>query len=129
MREIKFRAWCPERKMMCKVLSINFEKDTISVEFADGHGFTDKISSVVLMQFTGLLDKNGTPIYEGYIVYIEHPAWHEKCVVEFKDGSFIFRALDEPSKDTVIPGYTFMREIWKVKVIGNIHQNPELLKE
>ena len=79
------------------------------------------------MQYTCLKDKNGKEIYEGDVVHIDHPAWREKCIVELSNGSFIFRALEEPSKDIVIPGYTFMRETWEVKVIGNIYENPELL--
>lgn len=68
MREIRPRAWCKERKLMCEVVSINFEENTITIKYPDGHGCTDKISEYILMCPTGLLDKNGVEIYEGDIV-------------------------------------------------------------
>lgn len=116
MREIKYRVIDPEKN-----------------EWIYLEPFSDEINEYVFRifqeypntigQYIGLLDRNDVEIYEGDLVEIQHPAWHEKCIVEFKDGSFIFRALDGDVKGDVIPGYTFMRETWQVKVIGNIYKN------
>ncbi|MGL6032426.1 MAG: YopX family protein [Kurthia gibsonii] len=63
MREIKFRAWEMNYKEIIDVDSINFESKIINTECA-----WRMFSEVILMQYTGLKDKNGREIYEGDIV-------------------------------------------------------------
>ena len=66
-------------------------------------------------QYTGLLDKHGKRIFEGDILSI----WNDRNdVVVFEDGAFIM-------EDTEIP----MRFAIKFEVIGNVHDNPEFMKE
>ena len=66
-------------------------------------------------QYTGMIDKNGNRIFEGDILSI----WNDRNdVVVFEDGAFIM-------EDTEIP----MRFAIKFEVIGNIHDNPELLEK
>jgi uncharacterized phage protein (TIGR01671 family) len=141
-REIKFRAWNSDWKMMVQpedIMSIHFDGVTANADAVDFNITTTdgqrnkntwedwETGVITLMQYTGLKDKNRVEIYEGDVVYIEHPAWTEKCIVEFKNGSFIFRALNGPSEGVVVPGYTFVRETWEVNIVGDIYENPELL--
>jgi uncharacterized phage protein (TIGR01671 family) len=81
------------------------------------------LNDLVIMQFTGLVDKNGVEIYEGDIVS-DGCRQNDHCisgvhVVELRDGAFFPFA---------VPGWEGTMSVDKCQVIGNIHQNPELLK-
>lgn len=110
MREFKFRAWHIKNKSMC---FFDFEKMKKDV-YQMGH-FMSLLNGDygdVLMQYTGLKDKFGIEIFEGDIIYVEYNYLGSMPVV-FKQGSFNILKYD----------------IKRCKVIGNIHENPELLKE
>ena len=66
-------------------------------------------------QYTGLNDKNGQRIFAGDILSLRNGRPH---VVRFEDGAFIM-------KDSTIP----MSFAIKFEIIGNAHDNPELLNE
>ena len=121
MREIKFRAWTTAKKEMFEpVYFDNLEVHWWSEE--DGHFIVigdvreDSILyQAILMEFTGLHDKNGKEIYEGDILLF---ADGSKSEVFFDEGSFTV----EDSESMSMTGYGLS------EIIGNIHENAELLK-
>jgi uncharacterized phage protein (TIGR01671 family) len=76
------------------------------------------------MQFTGLFDKNGKEIYEGDILKPINPPSQKKDnrFVEYVDGSFCYNDKYNGSR-------SLNHRLTKLfLVIGNIYENPELLK-
>lgn len=73
------------------------------------------------MQFTGLLDKNGTEIYEGDILLVQYYGDPKKVVVTYHETDAEFFPLS--SYDKSEDGYYYKNH----EVIGNIYENPELL--
>ena len=127
MRDIRFRAWNKETKEM------NYDvqrcKDCDSGE-CFGHYF---YKDYILMQYTGLHDKNGKEIYEGDIVsYIDTNSLFEDGIykVGFQYGSFMLYSLKFTTHDKVaINGndeedYKYSKDF---EVIGNIYEHSYLV--
>ena len=84
----------------------------------DKHGCSYEVDEETVGQYTGLKDKhgkNGKRIFEGDILSFRAGRTH---VVRFEDGAFIL-------EDSAIP----IPFAIKSEIIGNVHDNPELLKE
>jgi len=114
MREIKFRAWDDYKREMIPVKGIR-QYPTGGWSAWDGE--TEVLPcNVILMQFTGLLDKNGKEIWEGDI--LSTPAGYG--YVQYLNGAWYLCWPD--GGDTTLHGCPLER----LEVIGNIYENPEL---
>ena len=130
-REIKFRAWDKATKKMLRVNSLTFDFrlcDLWSGESKD-EGVARNWADVVFMQFTGLKDKNGKEIYEGDICEMAlttpYGLIKHKGVMKFNEKSAQF-GCDVETELENIADHIEQKEA--PKVIGNIYENPELLK-
>ena len=109
MREIKFRAWNKEENKM---------SEEFSFEDFDGSYFIPKawyLRNMEVMQFTGLLDKNGKEIYESDVVREANGDIRE---IVFEDGGFW---LKTPNGERYISSQGYR------EVLGNVFENKDLL--
>ena len=125
----KFRAWTEEGKVMYYGV-YPFKDGTLLLSY-DGIAFDEvPASDFILMQSTGLLDKNGNEIFEGDVVkyevgrntYTEEVAYDKNFAgfgVKDADANIIF-TFGELAEEISLSS---------LEVVGNIYENPELLGE
>lgn len=104
---------------MSEIRELDFTTKNIQLDHDDMDGtyYYTPFKRCHIMQYTGLLDKSGKEIYEGDVLSFDGHTNEEKFIasVVFKDGKFV---------DSL-----YGWDIGKYReIIGNIHQNPELLK-
>lgn len=123
MREIKFRIWDVENKKMLKVKELDFEATfyggRIAIRPKKCNDYFDT-EDVILMQYTGLKDKNGKEIYEGDIIeYCD-----DTYKVEFKEdrGGYFPFAQGDGCGCCECEVVTFSNNC---EILGNIYDNPE----
>ena len=134
MRKIEFRAWIKNYNCYADVLG--FEQGRLFVQFQSGeraqHRLYVPIEDCVLEQYTGLKDKNGQKIYNGDIVSEEFEYGGEKTKtiwqVRWCDDECAFE-LHYVSGLEVDDFSLNADDEEDYEIIGNIHQNPELLGE
>lgn len=115
MREIKFRAWDSENKKM----------DTPAILMCRYYDHVyrcicDDNESLILMQYTGLTDRNGEEIYEGDLIKCKRIDVNIVASVVFSPERAIFGLS--------LMGVAPFSEFKNLEIIGNIYEDPELLK-
>lgn len=126
MRELKFRAWDVSNKAMYtheelvdgSVVNPDVLLDCLA---RPGNGYD---TDTVLMQYTGLKDKNSKEIYEGDVVRYLEVVRYETGEKETWRTVEVKLWLDESAGSF----YLYPKINSSTEVIGNIYENPELLK-
>ena len=137
-RAIKFRAWDEENKQFADYEDI---EECLSCQNRDGWKSSDGmgccfginaveiLADCIIEQYTGLKDKNGKEIYEGDIVEEDIEVGDDDI-----DGEYRYQVVwdEETLCWSLSPNYgAIYKDLWETnlsrEVIGNIHENPELL--
>ena len=125
MKTIKFRAW--------DVLNSKWFDDIFAVGHSDEGNYVIDLDrwvyfepTVIIEQFTGLLDKNGKDIYEGDVVMLKEAK--RRYEVIFRDYSFKLKHFeDDVTQDLIWGALSRVKDfMWTIEIVGNIHENPEL---
>lgn len=128
MREIKFRTWNKEKKIMCYKNEDNSSGYWDGVDASVIELINNELNSHInseeydFMQFIGLHDKNGKEIYESDIVWIESE--EDYFIVEWEDSTARFILL---GRDLILDFDDFYEK--DLEVAGNIYENEELIRE
>lgn len=149
MREIKFRGKRLDNGEWVDgfVLFKQDKSEAVIAKLTDTESVCENVDPATVGQFTGFLDKNGKEIYEGDIVdYISpffrdltYPSYPEapidpkhfyRCVVVWneRDCGFGLVSLKEALLKPIEQQPVGITQISDSYLIGNIHDNPELLK-
>lgn len=119
----RFRAWDKEFKEMVQVYALVFDEQIIKATYKNGNVVKEDIKNYVLMQSTGLRDKNGKEIFEGDVVKMaknvySEPTYYE--VVRHRGGAYRLESKQ------------YGCELWlrhtDCEIAGDIYKNPELLE-
>ena len=120
--KLKFRAWLKQKQKMDNYIDhISWLEDEL---YCIGDGITYMVSAedLVLMQSTGLVDKNGKEIFEGDIVKMSKDVYSEPTyyeVVRHYGGAYRLESKQHGC------------ELWlrhtDCEVVGNVYENKELL--
>lgn len=114
-REIKFRAWDVREKRMLTQDEMNEVGG-----FYYSYGVDPDPSEFILMQYTGRKDRNGREICEGDIVKIIKKTWVGVREVYWEKAKLRWYPTLIRYND---------KGIFSIEIIGNIYQNPELMKK
>lgn len=115
----KFRAYDPAKKEYYDEFYLMSNGDGAIYSPVEETGNEDRL---IIEQCTGLRDKNGKLAYEGDIVRydVDSQRMGRIAAVKFKDAHFFFESNGRDRFGLL--------QVWNVEIIGNIHENPELLE-
>lgn len=136
----KFRVWSKDTNKMYNVYSLHIGINKAIISSRRGNVSIYINKNNILMQSTGLKDKNGKLVYKGDIVRSneypfmnkEQDNYYAEICWDDESGAFFYYTFKNPKFNDVCglsTGNTGNLNEYEWEVIGNIYENPELLKE
>lgn len=133
----KFRAWdVLAEKMIDEILMISFVRKEIIGKFSDGSTsvplkFEDERNGedVILMQSTGLKDKNGKEIFDGDVLACKTDDEVINLNIFWDEEHALFMFESKKYNEQEPLAELVEDNIYPFEIIGNIYENPELLEE
>lgn len=127
----RFRAWDKEFKEMVQVDALVFAEQIIKATYKNGNVVKEDLKNYVLMQSTGLRDKNGKEIFEGDIVSDGDTTGdiknHQTLGFYMVDDNGVERWFSDNSAIEDFDEYIETAARF-IEIIGNIYTDPELLE-
>lgn len=146
MRELKFRAWDKIHKQMRPIIRLDLPfgeiTDLSQISMDDNYLKWEYARDLIIMQYTGLKDKNGKERYGGDIIKFQYDTGYSKETTKGIIKAGKYQAGHNDWGDIMALGFYVQQidvcirqewnmccsEIEKGEIIGNIYKNPELIK-
>lgn len=124
----RYRAWDKKFKEMVQVDALVFDEQIIKATYKNGNVVKEDLKNYVLMQSTGLKDKNGKEIFEGDIIAIEveglEAPVNAKVFCNNDIGVLMFHVFEDDEDNPMVE--LIEDNLVSFAVIGNIWEHPEL---
>lgn len=131
----KYRAWDIEFEKMVQVNTLFLDEQTLKVTYENGGVAKDDINYYVLMQSTGLKDKNGKEIFEGDLITetgvfnstVKYGSWVYEEDFGAKAKSVGFYLDKSYEEHTLYENFNYDYISKNCEVVGNIYENNNMI--
>lgn len=122
----KFRVWLPDPDVerMLRVKALVFESDKTRCICGYAYDFYIEDEDAIIMQSTGLHDKNGQEVFVGDIIKCTRGCPHEVYIEKEYGGTYV-GGMPAIYLKGLLNGYAWTGD---EEIIGNVYQNPDLLE-
>lgn len=125
-KRFEFRMWHGLKKYMYFNVAIGAGAESVGYKLSGAKKYIwENSPDLTTMQYTGFKDSKGKKIFEGDIVEFGKRKPY-KAVVEWNEYRLAFR---KPGNKKHLDKFAQWQKVGFTKVLGNIHENPELLKK